>query len=129
MRIRQTVSFQKSPEKIYKVLTSATEFGEMTGAPAEISEDEGGAFSCFGGQITGRHIELRPNKRIVQAWRAGPWEEGVYSIVKFDISESGTGSTVTLDHTAYPDGSSEHLEGGWHKMYWEPLKAFLDSRN
>ena len=128
MRIRQTVSFQKSPEQIYKVLTSATEFGEMTGAPAEISEDEGGAFSCFGGQITGRHIELRPNKRIVQAWRAGPWEEGVYSIVKFDISESGTGSTVTLDHTAYPDGSSEHLEGGWHKMYWEPLKVFLDSR-
>ena len=129
MRIRQTVSFQKSPEQIYKVLTSATEFGEMTGAPAEISEDEGGTFSCFGGQITGRHIELRPNKRIVQAWRAGPWEEGVYSIVKFDISESGTGSTVTLDHTAYPEGSSEHLEGGWHKMYWEPLKAFLDSRN
>jgi activator of HSP90 ATPase len=128
MRIRQTVSFQKSPEKIYKVLTSATEVGEMTGAPAEISEDEGGAFSCFGGQITGRHIELRPNKRIVQAWRAGPWEEGVYSIVKFDISKSGTGSTVTLDHTAYPEGSSEHLEGGWHKMYWEPLKAFLDSQ-
>ena len=126
MTITQTVSFRKSPEKIYKVLTSATKFGEMTGAPADISEDEGGEFSCFGGQITGRHIELRPNKRIVQAWRVGAWEEGVYSIVKFDISESDDGSTVTLEHTAYPEESSEHLEGGWHKMYWEPLKAFLD---
>jgi activator of HSP90 ATPase len=126
MTIRQNVSFQGSPETIYRALTSAAQFGEMTGAPAEISEDEGGAFSCFDGQITGRHIELRPNKRIVQAWRAGPWEESVYSIVRFEISESGTGSTVTLDHTAYPEGSSEHLKGGWHKMYWEPLKAFLD---
>jgi activator of HSP90 ATPase len=125
MTIRQTISFQCSPEKIYQVLTSETEFGEMTGAPAEISGDEGGAFSCFGGQVTGRHIELKPGNRIVQAWRVGPWEEGHYSIVKFDISESGTGSTVILEHTAYPEGSFEHLEGGWHKMYWEPLKAYL----
>lgn len=126
MTIRQTISIKNSPEKIYKVLTSTTEFSEMTGAPADISEDEGGAFSCFGGQITGRHIELRPNKRIVQAWRAGPWEEGIYSIVTFEIATTGTGSTVTLEHAAYPQESSEHLEGGWHKMYWEPLKAYLD---
>jgi len=126
MTIRQIVSFQKGPEKIYKVLTSATEFGEMTGAPADISGDEGGEFCCFGGQITGRHIELKPNERIVQAWRVKAWEEGVYSIMKFDISESDDGSTVTLEHTAYPEESFEHLEPGWHKMYWEPLKAFLD---
>lgn len=125
MTIKQTVTFTGSPEKIYAALTSAAEFGKVTGAPAEIAKDEGGAFSCFGGQITGRHIELKPNKRIVQAWRAGPWEEGIYSIVRFDISKSGASSIVNLVQTGYPDGATEHLEGGWHKMYWEPLKAFL----
>ena len=125
MRIRQTVTFKTSPEKIYTALTSATEFGKVTGAPAEIAMDEGGVFSCFGGQITGRHIELRPYKRIVQAWRAGPWDEGVYSIVRFDISNSGTSSTVEMEHTGFPEEAAEHLEAGWHKMYWEPLKAYL----
>jgi activator of HSP90 ATPase len=125
MTIRQTIEFKCGAERIYAVLMSATEFASMTGAPAEISKDDGGRFSCFGGQITGRHIELRPNQRIVQAWRAGPWEEGVYSIVRFDLSESDDSTTVVLEHTGYPDGAAEHLEGGWHKMYWEPMRAHL----
>ena len=125
MAIRQTVTFETTPEKLYTALTNAAEFSEATGAPAEIANDEGGAFSCFGGQITGRHIELLPNKRIVQAWRAGPWDEGLYSIVKFDISKSGAATTVDMEHTGFPDGGADHLEGGWHKMYWDPLKAYL----
>lgn len=123
MSIRQSVTLNTTPEELYKALVSAEEFGKFTQAPAEIDENEGGAFSCFGGQITGRHIELSPNKRIVQAWRAGPWPEGVYSIVKIDISQSGPLTNIELEHTGYPDGGEEHLEGGWHQMYWEPLKA------
>jgi hypothetical protein len=30
-----------------------------------------------------------------------------------------------MEHTGYPDGGEEHLEGGWHKMYWEPLKTYF----
>lgn len=123
MPIKQTVTFKASSEKLYNALMSSKEFSEVTGAPAKIATDEGGTFSCFGGQITGRHIELSPNTRIVQAWRAGPWDESIYSIVKLDISESGDSTTVNLEHTGFPDGGEEHLEGGWHKMYWEPLKA------
>ena len=125
MAIKQSISFNASPESLYLALTSAEEFSAFTGAPAEVSEDEGGLLSCFGGQITGRNIELIPNERIVQAWRAAPWPEGVYSIVRFDISQTGEMTTVDLEHTGYPEGGEEHLEGGWHKMYWEPLKAHL----
>ena len=126
MVISQTVAIKASPDKIFSALTSANEFSEVTGAPAEISQDEGGAFTCFGGQITGRHIELRPNERIVQAWRVGAWPEGVYSIVTFDISESGASSEVSLRQSGFPKEAHEHLEGGWHKMYWEPLKRYLE---
>ncbi len=126
MAIHQTIKIKASPERIYSALLSADEFGQVTGAPAEIAQVEGGAFSCFGGQIVGRHIELDPNKRIVQAWRAGPWPEGAYSIVKFEIAEAGATSTLSLEHTGFPEGTEAHLEGGWHKMYWEPLKAYLE---
>jgi activator of HSP90 ATPase len=123
MAIKQSITLSTSPDRVYQALTSAEEFSNVTGAPAVISEDEGGVFSCFGGQITGRNIELVPNKRIVQAWRAGPWPDGVYSIVRFEISDTGASTKVDLEQTGYPDGGEEHLEGGWHKMYWDPLKA------
>ncbi len=126
MTISQSITIKTSAANVYKAITSADQFGEVTGAPAEISPDEGGAFSCFGGQITGRHIELIPGQRIVQAWRVKAWPGGVYSVVRFDLSESGDATTVEPVHTGYPDDAAEHLEPGWHKMYWEPLKAFLE---
>jgi activator of HSP90 ATPase len=126
MTIIQTISIKTSPSRVYSAITSAEQFSEVTGAAAQISADEGGAFSCFDGQISGRHIELVPDRRIVQAWRVKAWPEAVYSVVKIDISESDDATTVELVHTGYPDGAAEHLEPGWHKMYWEPLKTYLE---
>ena len=94
-------------------------------APADIDPSPGGAFSCFGGRITGRNIELVPNRRIVQAWRAGTWPEGVYSIVRFELETHGADTKLTFDQSGFPDGNREHLESGWPKMYWEPLRVYL----
>ena len=126
MTISQSISIKASPAKVYQALISAEQFSKVTGAPADISSDEGGEFSCFGGQITGRQNELIPDERIVQAWRVKAWPEGVFSEVRFDISASGDATTLELTHTGYPDDAAEHLEPGWHKMYWEPLKAYLE---
>jgi activator of HSP90 ATPase len=127
MTITQSVSIKASAAKIYEALTSADHFSKFSGAPAEISADEGGAFSCFGGEIAGQNIELLPNERVVQSWRVvNMWPEGVYSTVRFDLSESGDTTTVTLEQTGHPDDATDHLEPGWHKMYWDPLKAHLE---
>jgi activator of HSP90 ATPase len=127
MPINQTVKINAIPDQIYKALLSANEFSELTGAAAEIDEGEGGAFSCFAGQIVGRHVELIPGKRIVQAWRVAElWPDGAYSIVSFNFVESGGSTTVEMEHGGYPTDFEEHLEGGWHKMYWQPLKAYLE---
>jgi activator of HSP90 ATPase len=125
-KVRQEVNIEASPTRVYDTLLDGTRFSEFTGgAPAKIDAQVGGAFSCFGGMITGRNVELIPGQRIVQAWRAGNWPEGAYSIVKFELETRGSGTRLTLEHTAFPDGSAEHLESGWHKMYWQPLKAYF----
>jgi uncharacterized protein YndB with AHSA1/START domain len=127
MTIKQSVSIKASAEQVYNALTSADQFSVVTGADAKISADEGGAFVCFSGQIAGRQIELVPNERIVQSWRAvNMWPEGVYSTVRFELSESGDTTTIDLEQTGHPDDATEHLEPGWHKMYWGPLKAYLE---
>ena len=126
MGIHQEVRVKARPEKIFAALTSGKEFTEATGAPAEITAVDGGAFSLFGGQITGRNIELTANEGIVQAWRAGAWPKGVYSIVRITLEGTGNETKMTLDQSGFPDGAAEHLEGGWHQMYWQPLKAHLE---
>ena len=124
--IRQEVVFKAAPEKVFAALTDAGQFSAFTGgAPAEIDAVAGGAFSGFGGMITGRNVELVPNQRIVQAWRAGNWEPGVYSIVRFELGRHGAETHLAFEHAGFPVEQREHLEGGWNKMYWEPLRKYL----
>lgn len=62
-----------------------------------------GAFSLFGDYITGRRVELVTNQRIVQAWRAGSWAPGIYSIARFELAEQDSATKLVFDHTGFPD--------------------------
>lgn len=128
--IHQEVLIKASRGRIYRALTDAKQFGEVTelsyhAASTEISAEVGGAFSLFGGLITGRHIEMLPGERLVQAWREKPWEPGVYSIVTFQLKDAGSGTKVVFDHRGFPQGKGEHLATGWNSHYWEPLQKYL----
>lgn len=125
--IHQEVDFKASPKRIYEVLTTAKQFSEATGgAPTEINLEAGGSFSCFGGMIIGRNIEMEPGRRIVQAWRVKTWDAGVYSIVKFELKAQKSGTRMIFDHVGFPEDDREHLAEGWHTNYWEPLKKYLE---
>lgn len=125
-RIHQEVVIPVAVKRVYEALTNARQFSEATGgAPAQISRDEGGSFSCFGDRIVGRQVELVRDRRIVQAWRAADWEEGVYSMVRFELKEDGKGTRLLFDQSGFPQDERAHLEEGWPKMYWEPLRKFL----
>lgn len=124
--IHQEIIFQASPKRIYEALIDAEQFSKVTGgAPTDISPIEGGSFSCFGGMIAGRNVELVTDQRIVQAWRAASWEEGVYSIVKFELKEQGSETRLIFDHTGFPEGQASHLESGWNENYWKMLEKYL----
>lgn len=124
--LHQEVSIPAPPSRIYQALTEAAAFSAFTGgAPAAIDASPGGAFTCFGGMITGRNVELVPDRRVVQAWRAATWPEGIYSIARFELAAEDGGTRVTFDQSGFPNGQDAHLEPGWHKMYWEPLRQHL----
>jgi activator of HSP90 ATPase len=123
MSIHQEVEFDCERSVLYQALTNAAAFAEATGAPAEIEPIEGGTFSAFGGKITGRTIELKTDRHIVQAWRVADWPEGVYSLVRLALDAHGEKTRLTLDQAGHPADAEPHLDGGWQKMYWEPLKA------
>jgi uncharacterized protein YndB with AHSA1/START domain len=135
--IHQVAVFKASRKRVYEALTSTDQFDKVIqlsgvmktmhlgSTPTEISREVGGAFTLFGGYITGRHVELVPNERIVQAWRTGSWDPGVYSIAKFELVEQGPGTKIVFDHTGFPKGAAETLASGWKAHYWEPLEKLL----
>jgi activator of HSP90 ATPase len=135
--IHQEVTFGASCMRVYRALTDPSQFDQviklsaaaqsMPGALAAstISREPGGAFSIFGGQIIGRHLELVPNARLVQAWRDKDWPSGTYSIVTFVLRDEGAGCRLIFDHTGFPAGEAAHLAEGWHGNYWDPMLKFL----
>jgi len=122
--IHQEVSFNASPEVIYKALTDSKEHGAFTGETADIGGD-GEKWSAYAGKIHGRNIELVPGKRIVQAWRSAGWPEGVYSLARFTLQAEGKGTKLVFDQSGVPQDAMEMITGGWHKMYWEKLSKHL----
>ena len=113
--LHQELVFKANRKRIYEIFTSTALFDNMTrdiqaqeggnaspAHPTEISHDPGGAFSLFGGRIVGRHLELVPNERIVQAWRVAYWDPGVFSIVRFDFTEQGARTKLVFAHTGFP---------------------------
>jgi activator of HSP90 ATPase len=141
--IHQEVVFEAASQRVYAALTDARQFDKIVdlsgirqsgmlppeaNKPTQISPEAGSAFTLFGGFITGRQIELVPNVRIVQAWRAAMWGPGVYSIAKFELVKQGAATKIVFDHTGFPKGAGKSLAAGWHKHYWQPLTKFLGSR-
>ncbi len=123
--LHQESDFPGDAQRIYEALLQPEAFAALSGEAADISPREGAAFTLFAGKIVGRNIELVPGARIVQAWRPAYWPPGVYSLVKFELRQHGTLTTVVLDQTGIPPGNFAHLDAGWRARYWEPLRKYL----
>lgn len=112
--IHQEPTFKAKRKSVYEALTHATQFDKVSqlgaavqsgaslgNSPTEISGQVGGSFTIFKGHIVGRHIELVPNERIVQAWRVVTWEPGIFSIARFVLVDQGSGTKIIFDHTGF----------------------------
>jgi activator of HSP90 ATPase len=138
--IHQEIMLGARPERVYRTLTVAEEFDKVVQlsaatnsamksrlgtTPTGLDARPGGAFAFFGGYITGFNVELVPDTRLVQAWRAGSWSPGQFSIAHFVLEAKGDSTLLIFDHTGFPKAEAEHLASGWHDNYWRPMaKSF-----
>lgn len=134
--IHQEGVFKATPARVFAVLTEAKLFdgvvklsaavkGGVKTTPSKLTSEPGSAFALFDGYITGRQIELVSNAHISQAWRAGSWKAGDYSIVTWRLAAAGQGTKLSLYHGGFPAGEAQHLADGWKGNYFEPLARFL----
>jgi len=122
----QTFYFDAPAHTLYEMLMDSEVHAEFTNSRAEISREVGGNFVAYDGYITGTNLELVPDQKIVQRWRAVDWPEDYYSVVTFTFIAQNGGTRLDLTHTGLPDGTEEEFKQGWIENYWEPMKAFLE---
>jgi activator of HSP90 ATPase len=135
--IHQDIDFAASRARVYALMLDTKAFdavirlgraarsGQLPNMPTVIAAEEGGAFLLFGGYIRGRHIELVPDTRIVQAWREESWPKGAFSLVRFAFVDAGVGCRIVLDQSGFPQGAGHGLSSGWYADYWDPMRRYL----
>jgi activator of HSP90 ATPase len=124
--IHQTVTFKVSPHEVYEALMDSKKHAAFSGEKTEISRQVGGAIMAYDEYISGKNIELVPDKKIVQDWRAIDWPEGFFSRVTFELSVVPEGTRLKFTHSGLPEGTEEEFTQGWIDNYWEPMKVYLE---
>ena len=71
-------------------------------------------------------LELVPNKKIVQSWRASDWVGGHYSQVTFELKEQEGITYLTFTQSGVPEDQYNDVSQGWYDYYWEPMKEMLE---
>ena len=117
------------PEHIYEAWLDSRKHAQMTGsAKAKGSTLVGKPHMAWDGYITGKNLELKPGKRIVQSWRSTQFmPEDPDSKIEVTLEKAKTGTKVTLRHTEVPKGHDGY-KSGWKTHYFVPMKKYFRDR-
>jgi len=113
--ITQSYTMKASPEQVFQALTDQKMIEGWSGAPATMNSQVGTEFTLFGGNITGKNLEVVPNQKLVQEWTEGSWETP--SKVIFTLTGNGGETTLELHHEGVPEADQEKIIGGWKEFY------------
>lgn len=124
--IKQSVTIKTTPHEVYEALMDSRKHAKFTGGKASISREVGGKFTAYDGYAEGVNVELVPDKKIVQTWRADDWPEGHYSTVTFSLTKTEGGTRLAFTQTGVPEEQFEDVGQGWRDYYWKPMKEMLE---
>lgn len=115
-----------NPVDLYAAWLSSEGHANLTGSPANVSNQVDGEFQTWDGYIWGRNLELEPGKRIRQAWRTAEFEESAPdSLVEIRFEPLGKETKLTIRHWNLPADGMQYQKG-WIDFYFTPMKAYFD---
>ena len=121
--IKQKYFINALPEDVFSAITNPFTIELWSGYPASMSPEENSDFAIFGGDITGKNLQVIKNRKLVQEWDFG--EQEASSVVTIELIKNPQGTKVLLEHTNVPDKDAEEMEQGWRLYYWGAVKEFF----
>ena len=124
--IKQKIAIKASPDEVYGAFIDTRKHAEFTGAKAKVSDKVGARITAWDGYITGKNLEIKKGKKIVQEWKTTEWPSGYPpSRLELRFEKSKEGTQLTMTHSKVPCGQIEEYRQGWYDSYWNPLKEYL----
>jgi activator of HSP90 ATPase len=127
--ICKTVVLPAAPHELYEMYMDSEVHGEITGAPAKISEEAGSPFEAFGGLLVGTTIQVVKFRLIVQSWRSVNFNKtDPDSTLIISFTPEDDEGRIDLVHVNVPDSDFQDISGGWESRYFAPWLTYLQSR-
>ncbi|MGL5682431.1 MAG: SRPBCC domain-containing protein [Marinifilaceae bacterium] len=111
-------------EEVFSALTNPFQIALWSGYPADMQPEAGYEFSLWEGDITGKNMEVIPNKKLVQEWYFGDTEKR--SIVSIELKGTGGSTMLELRHINIPDEVYDEIVEGWKEYYLGSMKDMLE---
>src|ERR1700739_1730149 len=127
-KLKLSVVLPAIPKKIYAAWLDSKQHAAFTGGgKATASAKVKGKFTAWDGYISGVNIDLKENKKIVQAWRTSEFpDDALDSILEISLApKAGGKTTFTLTHTNIPKGQAADYKKGWKDFYFSPMKKYF----
>jgi len=124
--IEQKVTVSATPDEAYDAFMDAKKHSAFTGSKATCDARVGGEFTAWDGYISGKNLELRKGKRIVQEWVTTEWPQK-YPPSKLELTfkKVKEGTEISMTHSEVPAEQADDIAQGWIDFYWEPLKDYF----
>ena len=123
-----TYDFPVSASVLYNAWLDSEKHSQFTGSMAAIEARVDSYYTAWDGYITGKIIELEPQRRILQDWRTTDFPmDAENSKLDLTIKDKGTGCVLTLKHSDIPDGQGDQYKEGWNSHYFVPMNEYFSS--
>ena len=129
--IRKTILIKAPVEKVWAALTDAKAIGSwMGGEGIKVTLRMGGTFTLFGGDTTGKFMEIRRPNTLEYSWRQHTWQKAwADSIVRWELNPKGKSTYLRLVHSQFPNTEErDSHEEGWDTYWLKPMKAWLEKK-
>lgn len=115
------------PRILWDALTDPKQIEGWGAGPDVVMEmEDGGAFSYWGGDITGKNVDIEPESSLVQEWHSnGTVTEVTVSLAAGEF-EGEEGTNMVITQTDVPDAEVEEFDRGWDEYYAGPLKEYCE---
>lgn len=126
-RIRQTQFIPHAkPQQVYRAILNAKMHSAFTGSKATGGGRVGAKFTAWDGYITGKILQLKSGKKIVQEWRTSEFPaEYPSSRLELNFKAKRGGTEIVMIHSSVPASQTASYREGWVSSYWDPLREYF----
>lgn len=121
--LKQSYEFACAPPEVFAALTDPAAVKAWAGDDAQTGPNVGDSLLLWGGDVSGKNLEVQPNAKLVQEWSIGNRKKP--SRATFELDPVSNGTMLKLTQEGIPDEEFEDIKQGWIDHYYRPIERYL----